>query len=441
MRKSANLSILALSCLTGLGAVSFFTEAAIPNTIPKLSMVEHAAPDLDSLKNDVINEPSFINSLFLLGHHLGYAWAGGTASQYVGQDIDVRRESSNEYSLKARYNGNDPYAGGYRASERLKVNLQNIHFVTNPQDLQLGSPQVYDREAIYTAPVVIYNWGETEDTGVATLNYDYTTSWAKTDNFSFSETIGVTNKYEVGIPGLGGAAAEIRAEFSATQGWSETDGNSTSISAQAQYRALMPPRSKRYVSITLFKQKADVPYTSRLFMMYDIKYENFLRWGGNAHIDHPTNRPNFPYTFGGANANNLNGPEALVDQYLHQDINGYGVWDWPAAINSAQSKNNFEWQLASIIRKHGAPISGKFTAIDSSQFNVDASESFPLTAEDIANRPLIEKNLAPNRSVAVNRMVPDSNIQIEVGDIENNDIDGLIKRVSISKSGDVMLNN
>lgn len=32
-------------------------EAAIPNTIPKLSMVEHAAPDLDSLKNDAINDP------------------------------------------------------------------------------------------------------------------------------------------------------------------------------------------------------------------------------------------------------------------------------------------------------------------------------------------------------------------------------------------------
>ena len=430
MRTKSSLGILTLSCLTALGTVSLLAEAAIPNTIPKLSMVEHAAPDLDSLKNDAINDPSFISSLFSLGHHLGYAWAGGTASQYVGEDIEVRRESSNEYSLRARYNGNDPYASGYRANERLKVNLQNIHFVTNPQSLKLGSPQVYDREAIYTAPVVIYNWGDTEDTGVATLNYDYTTSWAKTDNFSFSEKIGVTNKYEVGIPGIGGASSEISAEFSASQGWSETDGKSATISSQAQYRAIMPPRSKRYISITLFKQKADVPYTSSLYMMYDIKYENFLKWGGNAHINHPTNRPNFPYTFGGANANNLNGPEALVDQYLHQDINGYGVWDWPAAINSAQSKSGFEWQLANIVRQHGAPINGKFTAIDSSQFNIDASESYPLTDEDIANRPKSAQKLGLSR-----------NIQVAVGELQNNDEDGLIKKLNISQSSEVMLNN
>jgi hypothetical protein len=164
--------------------------------------------------------------------------------------------------------------------------------------------------------------------------------------------------------------------------------------------------------------------------MYDIKYENFLKWGGNAHIDHPTNRPNFPYTFGGANANNLNGPEALVDQYLHQDINGYGVWDWPTAVNSANSKNNFEWILANISRQHGAPISGKFTAIDSSQFNIDASEAYPLTAEDIANRP---ENLQ--------RSGLNSNIQMTVGDIQNDDYDGLIRNLNISKSNQVMLNN
>ncbi|WP_280520975.1 aerolysin family beta-barrel pore-forming toxin [Shewanella salipaludis] len=412
--------------------VSSLVEAAIPNTIPKLSMVEHASPDLDSLKNNVINDPSFIGSLFYLGHHLGYAWAGGTASQYVGQDIAVKRESATEYSLNARYNSNDPYAGGYWSSERLKVNLKNIHFVTNPQDLTLGTPQIYEREALYTVPFVVYNWGDSEDTGLATLNYNRTTSWAKTDNFSFSEKIGVTNKYEVGIPGLGGASSEISAEFSASQGWSETNGDSTSISAQAQYNATMPPRSKRYVSITLFKQKADIPYSSNMFMMYDVKYENFLRWGGNAHIDHPTDRPNFPYTFGGANANNLNGPESIIDQYLHQDIYGYGVWDWPAAVTSSTNKSWFEWHLANLARKHGAPISGKFTTIDSSQFYIDAGAALPLTDEDMANRPGVQ-----SQSFGFNN----NNIEIVVGDIENNDHEGLIDNLSVTQPSDMMLNN
>ncbi|ABX48769.1 hypothetical protein Sbal195_1596 [Shewanella baltica OS195] len=40
MRTKSSLSILTLSCLTALGTVSLLAEAAIPNTIPKLSMVE-----------------------------------------------------------------------------------------------------------------------------------------------------------------------------------------------------------------------------------------------------------------------------------------------------------------------------------------------------------------------------------------------------------------
>lgn len=86
--------------------------------------------------------------------------------------------------------------------------------------------------------------------------------------------------------------------------------------------------------------------------------------------------------------------------------------------------------MANIVRQHGAPISGKFTAIDSSQFNIDASESYPLTDEDIANRPKSAQKLGLSR-----------NIQVAVGELQNNDEDGLIKKLNISQSSEVMLNN
>ncbi|CAM2965283.1 aerolysin family beta-barrel pore-forming toxin [Moritella viscosa] len=433
MKIISHLNIITLACISVLTTGS--VAAAIPNTIPNLSMVEHASPDLDSLKNNIITDSSFVNSLFYLGHHLGYAWAGGTQSRYVGEDIAIRRESENKYSLNARYNASDPYADGYRASERLKVKLNNIRFVTNPKDLTLGEPQVYDREVLYTETHVYYNWGDLEDTAVASLNYNQQSSWSKTDNFSFSQTIGVTNKYEVGIPGIGGASSEIKAEFSASQGWNESNGNSTTLAGSAQYRAIMEPRSKRYVTITLFKQKADIPYNSKVFMLYDINYENFLRWSGNSHIDHPTNRPNFPYTFGGANAKNLSGPEALVDQYLHQDINGYGEWDWPSAVQSSKSKYWFEWNLANLSRKHGASIAGKFTTVDASQFNVDASESIPLTAEDYANRK------SKNKATRTRRSASFSQIEMVIENIENNDPDGIISGLNISQPTDMMMSN
>ena len=433
MKIISHFNIITLACISVLTTGS--VAAAIPNTIPNLAMVEHASPDLDSLKNNIITDSSFVNSLFYLGHHLGYAWAGGTQSRYVGEDIAIRRESENEYSLSARYNANDSYADGYRASERLKVKLNNIRFVTNPKDLTLGEPQVYDREVLYTVTQVFYNWGDFEDTAVASLNYDQQTSWSKTDNFSFSQTIGVTNKYEVGIPGIGGASSEIKAEFSASQGWNESNGNATTLAASAQYRGMMEPQSKRYVTITLFKQKADIPYNSKMFMLYDMNYDNFLRWSGNSHIDHPTNRPNFPYTFGGANAKNLSGPEALVDQYLHQDINGYGEWDWPSAVQSSKNKYWFEWNLANLSRKHGANIAGKFTTVDASQFNVDASESIPLTAEDYANRKIRNEGIRTKRSVSF------SQVEMVIEDIEDNDPDGIISGLNISQSADMMMSN
>ncbi len=63
----------------------------------------------------------------------------------------------------------------------------------------------------------------------------------------------------------------------------------------------MPPRTKREITITFFKQMADIPYTSQMYMDYDLTYENFLRWSGNARTEHPTNRPWEVYTFGDRN--------------------------------------------------------------------------------------------------------------------------------------------
>lgn len=76
------------------------------------------------------------------------------------------------------------------------MQLKNIRFVTNPSDLELGEPQVYNRVPIKTVTYEIRNEGNTTDTKVATLTYDETESWSKEENFSFSETIGITNTYE-----------------------------------------------------------------------------------------------------------------------------------------------------------------------------------------------------------------------------------------------------
>ena len=132
MKIISHLNIIPLACIYVLTTGS--VAAAIPNTIPNLSMVEHASPDLDSLKNNIITDSSFVNSLFYLGHHLGYAWAGGTQSRYVGEDIAIRRESENEYSLNAV-----SYTQSDAADERSSVDLGGRRIIKKKKDSRKSS--------------------------------------------------------------------------------------------------------------------------------------------------------------------------------------------------------------------------------------------------------------------------------------------------------------
>ena len=93
------LNAFALSIVSAFAATSCF--AAIQDTIPDKTMVEYGAGDTEGLKHEIASDQSFIHSLFYLGHHLGYGWAGGTASQYVGKDIEVSYVGENSYSLQA----------------------------------------------------------------------------------------------------------------------------------------------------------------------------------------------------------------------------------------------------------------------------------------------------------------------------------------------------
>jgi len=361
--------------LTGALSIPHAVQAQVNDDIPNYSDKMYGQQDAASLKYSIISDSAFHKPLAYLGHYLGYGWCGGTGSQYVGEDFSIYQDSNNQYTLQARYDSNDPYSGGYRSSERLKMQLKNIRFVTNPADLELGEPQVYNRVPIKTVTYEIRNEGNTTDTKVATLTYDETESWSKEENYSFSETIGITNTYEFDL-GVMGSKTEINAEFSATQGWSETNGETNTVSQSAQYRAEMPPRTKREITITFFKQTADIPYTSQMYMDYDLMYENFLRWGGNARTDHPTNRPWEVYTFG--ERNGFNAAEDVLDQYLHRHINGYSQWDWDWMLNEFGS-GSIRWALGNITkRKYGAPMNGKFTAVDASQYNITAGPAVPL---------------------------------------------------------------
>lgn len=380
MIQPSQKAILAIA-LTGALSFPFATALAqVPDDIPDYPDKEYGLQDAASLKYAIISDPEFHEPLAYLAHFLGYGWCAGTGKRSVGEDFSIHQDSGSQYTLQARYNSNDPYADGYRAHDRLKMQLKNIRFVTNPGDLELGEPQVYNREPTKTVTYLIKNEGNTTDIQVATLAYNETESWSKEDNFSFTETIGISSKFEADLL-IASAEGEVKAEFSATQGWKETHGESNTVSQTEQYRAEMPPRTQREITITFFKQTADIPYHSRMFMEYDLEFENFLRWGGNARTDHPTNRPWEVYTFGGRN--NLNASEDVLDQYLHQKIDGYSQWDW-AWMKNEFGANSIRWALGNVSkRKFGAPMTGKFTTVDAGQYEIVAGPAVPLSDDDL----------------------------------------------------------
>ncbi|MBU2706161.1 aerolysin family beta-barrel pore-forming toxin [Zooshikella marina] len=415
--------------LVSAAIASSAVYGTVKDDIPSYQDKLYAMQDSESLKWSILNDSEFHKPLAYLADYLGYGWCGGTASQYVGEDMEVEYNSSNSYSINARYNRNDPYASGYWADRRLKMNISDIKFITLPSTLVLGAPQVYDRQPLRTYVAVIRNFGSTTDTAVADLKYDQKTSWSKQDNYSFTEKIGIEKEFKAGLPILG-ANVKINAEFSATQGWNETNGKEQTTTQVAQYRASLPPKSKRTIYLTLFEQKADIPYTSKMYMNYNIQFSNFLRWSGNAKANHPDNRPQFDYTFG--NRRNLSGPEDILDQYLHHDIKGYGPWDWPWMMNK-YGKNSVSWVLGQVTKKrYGSTLSGKFMTVDGSQYNIDAGPDEPLTAEEIAE--FERQNGSSTSRRAKRSLSSNSKLTLEIVEVQTHDNSDTVGNVSLTLS-------
>ena len=235
---------VALASTSSDGASSSTTPTVNNSQLPALPSYSNKAyadgGNEEVLKYNVVNDPDFYKPLAYLGHYLGFGWAGGTNSRYIGEDMEVSYDSNDSYTINARYNSNDPYADGYWSDNRLKIKVKDIKLVTDPSTLELGESEVYDREALVASSATVYNCGNTEDTVPVQLDFDETKSWTKTDDFKFGQAISVTNKYEVGVPGIGGASSEIKAEFNASQGWSEANGETTKIGRTAQYRSQVP---------------------------------------------------------------------------------------------------------------------------------------------------------------------------------------------------------
>ncbi len=283
--------LIASQMLSFMPTISNAMEDNIPNSGVSLYKFD----DEVSLKAMIIKDKKFQKPLAYLAHYMGFGWCGGTKTPYIGDDFSFKMIDSDTFELQANYDENDEYSSGYRSSERLKIILDNVKFYMDGKSLVLEDQQLLDLKPLPPLTGYAYNrsrkTGNKEednksDTVVLDFTYNTDTSWSKTEDYSFSEKIGISNKYSFDL-GLMGSETTITAEFNANQGWSEMNGNSTTISQKQQYRADVPKESKRLIKLTVFKQDVEIPYKIDMYMTYDVTFEGFLRWKGNARNDHP----------------------------------------------------------------------------------------------------------------------------------------------------------
>lgn len=374
--KNLLLSLI-IVCLT-VGMIPIQYVRAATSELPKPTPVLFPFINEEDLKAKIINSPEFIQNHALFAHYLGFGWCGGTGSQYVGQDFDFKKDGDN-YVLQARYNANNPYAGGYWADKRLKMTVSNVRFYIDPDSVVTGKEKITSLDPQIAQQYIATNRGDSDDKASTSFNYTKSKTVSHSTNYSFQEGIHVKHTAKISVLFLEGSM-EYGWNFSANQGWSDTTTDVDSSTVTTSYDTTIPAKSKKTIKLMSYKTKSEVPYTANIYMDYDITFSGFLRWGGNARSDHPGDRPFVNVTFG---SGDIAAPEAIANMYTNRSIPGYSNWDW-GWMEREYGANNVKSLISSLAtRPKGAKIDGKFSCVDGTHVEVVADEAIPLTPEEL----------------------------------------------------------
>ncbi|WP_444996610.1 aerolysin family beta-barrel pore-forming toxin [Aliikangiella sp. IMCC44359] len=299
------------------------------DALPKLKDVEYRLDRKEYIIDDIIRDKKFHKPYFFLGHYLGFGWAGGDNTTQIGEDLGIEKETDNSYRVYAIWRGGNP--GGDKKNKRLNVVFKDIEFLVDPKSLKTGEAVINYTGKTYQVGKTVCNISDSPVTSSVGISMDYESSWNKTDAFSFSSTLSVTQTYsaEVSVPGIKvGTETSFSAGFTQNQAWSETTGGSEVITLSGSDSVTVAPNQKKRIVLIANEEEAIIPYTADAHISYNVTLSGFLRWGGNAHKDHPTNRPDHTAYFG-TESLGLNAAEDMIDQYFHREYNLPNLeWDW-----------------------------------------------------------------------------------------------------------------
>jgi len=350
--------------------------------IPTLSTTYVNPGSKAQIEWNLVNQKAlFIKPLSYLAHYMGFAWLGGNRSSYVGEDMEVTKVDGG-WEIKG-YNGGD--CSGYRCDEKTAIKVSNFEYVMDTESYRVtGDIVTADKELESTVSVPALNDTSVTQIQVVTVEYDTEVNWSKTNDYSVSESVTLSNTWK--SPSVtGGADTSLSVTIAAEQAWGTSNGGNVSKRVAVQARTNIPPYTSLNVKVDLYKASVSYPYEFDADIAYNLDINGFMRWGGNALLSHPEDRPT-------DNANFVIGRWAGEDksieyQWEHRYIQGVNTkWDWPWMIDQT-SLSTMQYWLSNILRPKKTTLSGHFYADSQFAGNVYFGDERPITQSlQIENR-------------------------------------------------------
>uniref|UniRef100_A0A182YTP9 Aerolysin-like C-terminal domain-containing protein n=1 Tax=Biomphalaria glabrata TaxID=6526 RepID=A0A182YTP9_BIOGL len=259
------------------------------------------------------------SNMALLGHILGYGWAGGCREPYVGEgynrvgDTWEADESSGCNGYMSDYRLNMVY--GNWDFELVNMN-KGIQVTTQlePETIDSGTSINNDSTPLTVQLSKMF-------TVTRQVTHTVTDTWEETHNF------GVNFKYAAY-----GASAQLYYDFLyKTSKTTVTNNNIEDVKTfTVNIEKTQEPHTVKKWKLMLSKSRTTLPYTATIRVKFSVDFQGFLRWGGgrngqdtNYHHQYrgSEDRPSFHYQFGDKSVPFY---EALKEQSNKNSL----PWEW-----------------------------------------------------------------------------------------------------------------
>lgn len=326
--------------------------------IPTRSALYVPAGTAYQVEDELMAEKNnFIKPLSYLAHYMGFAWVGGNGSNYVGEDMDINLGADHTYEIKG---SNDGSCSGYRCDEKSTITVSNFQYVMDVDSFTAVENRVVtDKELIDTVTGTGTNRLSIPQVMTVFLEYTNGTSWLQSNDTSVSGSVTLENTWK--SPSVtGGADTSVSVTVTAGHTWGESTSETNTDKVRVGYQTVVPAYTQVDASIEVYKASISYPYEFDADIYYDLAINGFMRWGGNALLSHPENRPNETANFA---IGHWAGEEKSIEhQWEHRNIPGVNTkWDWPWMIQQ-NGLSTIEYRLSQVLRPLKTTINGTFYA-------------------------------------------------------------------------------